>query len=165
MTDPLKLIALDTEDLSVLSAHMQDAVCQAGDMAYLPTDRRFALIANRFDWSSAVKQPHTDSVGAAGPYYRHRTALRFERVTAAKVSGLDLKDKRRTLSLLALQFDEGTAPAGSITLQFAGGAAVRLDVECIEGELRDLGAAWSASSKPAHPEPDAHAPYSTRHPH
>ncbi len=155
MTDPLKLIALDAEDLSVLSAHMQDAVCQVGDMAYLQAERRYALIANRFDWSAAVKQPEVASEASSGPFYRHRTALRFERVTAAKISGLDLRDKRRTLSLLALQFDEVTAPAGTITLFFAGGAAVRLDVECIESELKDLGAAWSASSKPAHPEPKA----------
>lgn len=152
MTDPLKLQALDAEDLSVLSAHMQDAVCQVGDMAYLAGERRFALIANRFDWSAAVKSPN---LAQDGTFYRHRTALRFERVTSARISGLDLKDKQRTLSLLALQFEETGAPGGQITLVFAGDAAVRLDVECIEGELKDLGAAWSAKAKPRHPEPKA----------
>lgn len=149
VVDPLKLLALDAEDLGVLSAHMQDAVCQVGDMAYLAGECRFALLANRFDWSAAVKDPEK---AAESVFYRHRTALRFERVTAAKISGLDLKDKRRTLSLLALQFEETGAPAGRITLVFAGDAAVRLDVECIEGELKDLGAAWSAKGKPRHPE-------------
>ena len=32
----LKLIALDAEDLGVISAHLQDAVLRVGDMVYLP---------------------------------------------------------------------------------------------------------------------------------
>jgi hypothetical protein len=39
-----------------------------------------------------------------------------------------------------------------VTLAFAGGGAVRLNVECIEAELRDLGPAWEAKGKPQHPE-------------
>ena len=46
----LKLIALDAEDLSVLSANLQDAVLRIADIAYLPREKRFAAIANRFDW-------------------------------------------------------------------------------------------------------------------
>ena len=55
MSEPLKLIALDSEDLAVVSAHMQDAVLTVGDMAFLPQQRRFAALANRFDWDSATK--------------------------------------------------------------------------------------------------------------
>lgn len=147
MSEPLKLIALDGEDLAVVSAHMQDAVLTVGDMAFLPQQRRFAALANRFDWDSATK---AESVGGSAPYMRHRTALRFERVTAAKVSGIDLKDKRRTLNILALQFVETAAPSGIVTIVCAGDAAIRLEVEYLEAELKDLGAVWSAKSKPDH---------------
>ena len=51
MTD-LKLLALDTEDLEVISAHVQDAVVRVADMGYARGDRRFALLMNRFDWES-----------------------------------------------------------------------------------------------------------------
>ena len=51
----LKLIALDADDLAVISAHLQDAVLQVGDIAYLPKDKRFAAIANRFDWVDALQ--------------------------------------------------------------------------------------------------------------
>src|SRR5690606_12046083 len=44
----LKLVALDSEDLKVISAHVQDAVLQVGEMAYRPAEHRFAAIANRF---------------------------------------------------------------------------------------------------------------------
>jgi hypothetical protein len=140
--EELKLIALDAEDLRVLSCHLQDAVIRIGDMAYLPGEMRFAAIANRFDWEGAVAED--------GSYKRRRTGMRFERVKSAKVSGVDLKQKDVVLALLAITFEPADEPSGALLLHFAGGGAIRLEVECIEGELRDLGAAWRTSSKPAH---------------
>ncbi len=145
--EDLKLIALDPEDLQVLSCHLQDAVIRVGDMVYLQRDMRFAAIANRFDWERAA----TDE---SSPYQRRRAGLRFERVTSARVHGFDLQQKDTALALLALTFEAGEEPSGAVTLHFAGGGAVRLEVECIEAELRDLGAAWRASSKPVHATDD-----------
>jgi hypothetical protein len=73
-------------------------------------------------------------------------------VLSAQVHGLDLNNKGAVTSLLAIGFEPLDAPAGQITLQFADGGAIRLVVECIEAELRDLGPAWQAKSKPQHPE-------------
>ena len=42
--DLLKLTALDNDDLSVISAHLQDAVLLIGDIRYLPDQQRFVLI-------------------------------------------------------------------------------------------------------------------------
>jgi hypothetical protein len=139
----LKLIALDPEDLRVLSCHLQDAVIRIGDMAYLKQSMRFAAIANRFDWEEAAKD-------VTGEFQRRRTGLRFERVTAARVQGFDLQQKDTVLALLAVTFEVAEEPSGAVTLHFAGGGAVRLEVECIEAELRDLGAAWRTGTKPAH---------------
>jgi hypothetical protein len=141
----LKLIALDAEDLGVVSAHLQDAVLKVGDMAYLPRERRFAAMLNRFDWTSVGQ------AGARRPRpVRRRCALRFERVLSASVLGLDLGAKPAVLALLAIQFQPALAPAGGVLLTFAGGGQIRLDVECIEAELRDLGPAWAARRKPDH---------------
>lgn len=145
--EDLKLIALDPEDLRVLSCHLQDAVIRVGDMAYLKQELRFAAIANRFDWERAVKDD-------AGAYQRRRAGLRFERVSAARIQGFDLKQKDMVLELLAVTFETGEEPSGAITLHFAGGGAVRLEVECIEAELRDLGAAWRTRTKPVHASDD-----------
>ena len=146
----LKLVALDADDLSVISAHVQDAVLQVGDMAYLPAEHRFAAIANRFDWAAA-----TGAHGGARSMERRRTALRFDRVLEAKLHGIDLKAKRQVLVLLAIQFEEADPPGGFATLIFAGGAAIRLKLECVEAEMRDLGAAWMAQRCPEHPEIEA----------
>lgn len=149
MTD-LKLIAFDADDLSVLSAHMQDAVVRIADMAYLPHERRFAMIANRFDWEGVMREAQRTT----SAFERRRTALRFDRVKAAKVQALDLKAKDQVLALLALTFEPGGAedPAGAVVLTFAGGGRIRLEVECLEAEMMDLGAAWAAKSKPQHVE-------------
>lgn len=144
MTD-LKLIAFDAEDLSVIAAHLQDAVLHINDMIYLKAERRFAVVANRFDWNHAAQ-----SGGKAESFVRRRTGLRIERVIGAKVQGLDLTQKDRVLSLLTLTFEDGEPPQGAITLTFAGGGAVRLEVECIEAALTDLGAAWGTPRKPEH---------------
>jgi hypothetical protein len=54
-TEMLKLAALDAEDLSVLSAHLQDAVAKVVDMAFLQKEKRFAMLVNRFDWAAAER--------------------------------------------------------------------------------------------------------------
>lgn len=146
---PLKLIALDAEDLTVISAHLQDAVVRVGDMAFLPRAKRFAAVLNRFDWQGAV-----ESVAGGGnaASERRRAGLRFERVVKARVAGIDLKRPREFLSLLAMTFEPvgGEDPGGRIHLDFAGGGAIELTVECVEVELKDLGAAWRTKRMPHH---------------
>jgi hypothetical protein len=50
--DRLRLIALDAEDLAVLSAHVQDAVLKVGQMRWMPRERRFVIGLNRFAWEA-----------------------------------------------------------------------------------------------------------------
>lgn len=148
--EPLKLIALDEEDLAVVSSHLQDAVLRVADMVFLPTQKRFAAVLNRFDWEGAVE-------GGGKTYKRRRTALRFDRVLGAKVKNVKQTAGDRVLSLLAVSFEQGDSPGGSVVLTFSGDASILLQVECIEAELKDLGPAWRTRSKPQHPgaEPGA----------
>jgi hypothetical protein len=146
--DLLKLIALDDEDLKVLSAHLQDSILRVEDMAFIPRERRFAAILKRFDWLSAGAQAGPNGAG----YERRQSALRFEKVAHAQFKALDLSHGGDALELLAIEFEPREAPAGEITLIFAGGGAVRLHVDCIEAELRDLGPVWRTSCKPDHPD-------------
>lgn len=143
----LKLIALDDEDLTILSAHLQDAVLRIEDMAYIPQERRFAAIFSRFDWVSAGEKRAANG----GGYERRRAALRFEKVMNAQIRQLSLDNKEDALELLAVKFEPATLPSGFVTLFFAGGGAVRLEVDCIEAELRDLGPIWKTQRKPEHP--------------
>ena len=141
MTD-LKLIALDTEDLEVLSAHVQDAVVRVADMGYARGDRRFALLMNRFDWETGQ--------GRRDKGLRKRAALHFDGVQSVVSNGFDPAAPEGVLSLLAITFQAVDGPDGIIELSFAGGGTVRLGVECLEARLSDLGSAWAATAKPAH---------------
>ena len=144
---PLRLFALDAEDLAIVSAHVQDAVGRVGDMAFLPAERRFALIVNRFDWLDA---PNDEPPAARRAYRRRRTALHFDRVLGARTRGLPRRDGDRIVNLLAIRFEETDAPAGTVELVFSGDATIRLEVECIEARLSDLGAAWATDNLPHH---------------
>jgi hypothetical protein len=150
-TQPLRLIALDAEDLAIVSAHLQDAVLRIGDMSYLPREKRFATVLNRFNWFGALLEGNE-----ARADERRRSGLRFERVVRARSHGLDLAAKDKALSLLAITFTASGAddPGGVVQLHFSGGAAIELGVECVEAELKDLGAAWRARKRPEHPDDD-----------
>ena len=143
---PLKLVALDEEDLGVIAAHLQDAVMRLDGIVFLPEEKRFALVLNRFDWVQFLAGGKSD----AGANVRRRTALRFEHVSAVQQQHIAQQAAGTVLSLLTIAFQPTEAPAGQITLIFAGGAAIRLMVDCIEAELRDLGGAWSAANRPDH---------------
>ena len=151
----LKLVALDTEDLTILAMHLQDAVVRVRDMAFMPKNHRFALILNRFNWTKALgTAPQASPPAKSQPFERRRCAVRFEHVRKARVSGFSQNDKKQVLSLMTIGFEQAREgePDGTITLLFAGGGAIRLEVECIEAELRDIGAGWRTGAKPDHPE-------------
>jgi hypothetical protein len=155
--DPLRLRAADAEDVAVFAAHVQDAIVQIGDMAYLPAKRRFAMVMNRFMWEDLqpTKGPHADD---DAPYRRTRTAMHFDGVLGAKTQRLKLNDKTAVTNLLTVNFDEGQEGAGVIELVFSGGAAIRLDVECVDGWLSDMGAPWATKNLPKHEPPGGGAP-------
>jgi hypothetical protein len=144
--DELKLVALDRDDIAVVSAHVQDALVHVADILWQPRERRFVMALNRFDWMSAA-DPTT---GSKADYRRCRTALRFERVRSCKCRGLDQNNKDARLNLLAVEFAEQDAPAGTVMLTFSGGGVIRLEVECLEAELADLGEVYAASICPDH---------------
>ncbi len=144
--DELKLVALDRDDIEIISAHVQDAVVRVSDIFWQPQEHRFVMALNRFDWMSATdaKPEHR------AEYRRCRTALRFERVISCKCRNLDQSNKDARLNLLAVEFAERDAPAGLVTMTFSGGGVIRLEVECLEAELADLGEVYVADGCPNH---------------
>ncbi|RWM04882.1 MAG: DUF2948 family protein [Mesorhizobium sp.] len=139
----LKLIALDNQDLSIVSAHVQDAVMKVSDLEYLPAAKRFVLTMNRFVWEakSGLFRQHNE---------RRQSVLHFDRVLGVKTSGIQRDKPAEVLSLLAISFIAISKPAGIVELVFSGGGTIMLDVECVEARLADVGGAWEATSRPVH---------------
>jgi len=130
MTGLRKLIALDEDDLAVISAHVQDASVHIADILWLPQEKRLVVGMKRLDWDQVL----------CGQLEARRlvTALRFDRVLACQVRKLALDEPDKMHDLVGLEFHPGKRPGGCVVLMFDGGAALRLEVECIECELADL---------------------------
>jgi hypothetical protein len=128
----LKLMALDADDLAVISAHVQDARVRTPDIVWRQSEKRLVVGMSRLDWEQTL-------AGEAAPC-RLIAALRFDRVLACKSRNIDLDAPDTALELLGIEFHPGEAPGGSAVLLFSQGGALRLDVECLECELTDLGA-------------------------
>jgi len=128
----LKLIALDADDLAVISAHVQDARVQISDIIWRQSEKRLVVGMSRLDWDQTL-------AGETSPR-RLIAALRFDRVLSCKSRNIDLGTPEPALELLGIEFHPAEAPGGSAVLLFSYGRALRLDVECLECELTDLGA-------------------------
>lgn len=133
------LAAEDAEDLEVFSARLQDAVARVKDLVWVPKAQRFAALLNRYKWEEGKHA------------LRVRAGLHFENVTSAKSHNIR-HDPNAILSLLAIRFTPRAAedPGGTIDLVFSGGGAIRLEVECIDATLSDVGGEWAARGRPAH---------------
>ena len=130
MAPQLKLIALDADDLAVISAHVQDACVQTSDIIWRQGEKRLVVGMSRLDWEQTL-------AGETEPR-RLIAALRFDRVLSCKSRNIDLAAPEAALELVGIEFHPGEAPGGSAVLMFSRGEALRLDFECLECELSDL---------------------------
>lgn len=140
---PLRLRALDAEDLTVISALVQDAVVTVGDVSYLRQHRRFAALVNRYRWEGHTRTPE-----------RVRSMLVIENVAAVRSQGVDPKDRDMVLSVLSLSWEPGEDGVGRILVTLAGDGALAVEVEALEVVLQDVTKPYLAPSRkvPSHPE-------------
>lgn len=134
---PLRLLAEDADDLAIISAALQDAVAKVGDIAYEPKARRLTVAFNRFRWEAGVRQ-------------RVRSALQLGGVLDLKARKVRRDRPDAVVELLALTFEPGEAPGGTVMLSFAGGGDLRVEVECVDAVLADVSNPWPTPRKPAH---------------
>ncbi|WP_297509176.1 DUF2948 family protein [uncultured Caulobacter sp.] len=138
---PLRLLAHDAEDLGVLSAALQDAVAKIGDIRWDAQARTLTIACNRFRWERAG--------GKGGE--RVRSALQFGDVAGVQARNLRRDAKGAVVELLSIGFEPGEeAPAGVVTLTFAGGGDMRVTVDCLDVALADLSDPWATPRTPGH---------------
>ena len=159
MADLLKLRARDARDLETIAACVQDAMVALSDIKYLPRERRFALMLNRFRWEAApagaaapvalAQGNESGDVGFAdqgeAEFERIHAVLTFDRVRAVKRKRLEQAATDGLLSLLTLRLD-----GRYLLIAFAGGGAIRLDVDQLFCHLEDLGESWPTVWRPQH---------------
>ena len=136
----LKLRAEDAEDLAVISACLQDALVPVRDLAYVPQDRTFLFVANRFRWENGL----SPAPGEAG-FERTLCGITFSGVAAVSYNGFRRSEDGRILSLLAIRPEDR-----AVHLEFSGGATIRLEVARILCLAKDLGEPWPTQWQPRH---------------
>lgn len=146
---PLRLKALDADDLAVVSSLVQDSVFPSSEMVWKSKERRFALLLNRFRWEDVDKAQNRNRA-----FERVQSVLAIEDVTAVRSQGVPRGDADTVLSLLSISFEAGEDGTGTVILTLAGDGAIALSVEALEVVLRDVTRPYVAPSHkaPQHPE-------------
>lgn len=162
---PLKLSAVDAEDLQVIAAICQDALVPLSEMAYLEDEKRFVLALNRFRWDQAsdggeitaandslrpqadMDAPFSDKDDSGPVYERVLCGLTFENVAAVRTRSIDLRKRQEILALLTIRREPGV-----VLLLFAGGGAIKLEIGELRCFLEDFGPSWPTRRRPRHPD-------------
>ena len=154
MTGPLKIIARDAEDLAVVAACLQDALIPLNEMRYLPQERRFIMVANRFRWERAARgdaaqAPEGDASFESdedfGALQRTNSGICIDRVLSVRSRDIDRSRPDDFLSVLSVQLD-----GNKLSFLFAGGGVIQIEVEALALYLSDLGKAWPTQWQPEH---------------
>lgn len=143
----LKLKAQDTEDLTIISAYLQDAVTVVADFNYSPTERLFVMMLNRYQWEDHKASHDNDGNKSC---QRIRTGCHFENVINVSAQKIPQKDKRHVLELLAIETSELENTNLAIDLIFSGDEVIRLEAELIEATMQDIGEPYPAACHPKH---------------
>ncbi len=141
---PLRLKALGADDVPVLSTLVQDAVFPLSEVKWLPKERRFALLLNRFRWEDAERAELR-----ARDFERVQSVLVIEDVVKVQSQGVDMADKDLIMSLLSMSWTAGEDGTGRLALSLAGDGEIALDVEALEVVLRDVTRPYRAPSRRA----------------
>ncbi len=139
----LKLIAKTTDDLKVISAHLQDSIVSTKDIANLKKNRIFLMQLNRFMWEDVEK-------GVFRKNKRIRTILKFENVLKVSSKNIKLNDNEIFLDFLAIETKQMPDKTHEMNLIFSGNSVVKVVAEVIEVSLDDQGEPWNTKSKPKH---------------
>lgn len=147
----LRLKAETADDLSVISALVQDAVTQTSDMSWMRKKHQFAVLLNRFRW-----EDKTAAERSQRPFERVQSLLVVRNTLGTRAQDIDPNDKDLVLELLGISFEPADDGAGQVLLTFAGDGVLAMDVECLDVQLQDVSRPYVARSQsvPSHPETD-----------
>lgn len=137
----LKLIGMDAEDLEVIATHVQDALLYVQDIDFVVGRKQLNLAINRC---------HNEAETSANRVQRGHAGLVFSHVESMQVQNINRAHPEQILSLLSIEFKPSEAPAGAVELIFADNASIKLNVNCLEVHLADMGETWMSQAKPSH---------------
>tara|TARA_B100002051_G_C16342366_1_gene442329 strand:+ start:133 stop:576 length:444 start_codon:yes stop_codon:yes gene_type:complete len=139
----LKLVAKTKDDISVLSAHLQDSIVNVSDIAKLEKNKILLIQLNRFMWEDVEK-------GVFRKNKRIRTILKFENVLKVFSKNIDQTQKDKFLDFLTIETNLMPDNNYEMKIVFAGDSVIRVISEVIEVTLDDQGVSWDTKNMPKH---------------
>ena len=155
MSDKLKLMAQDTEDVTIMSAYLQDAVTNINEIVFQSKSHRFVLMLSRYVWENRCPETGKPLVEGKEGCTRIRCGLHFDGVLNVSSQHISPNTKDQALELLAIEAFEMDEGQYEIELVFSGDAIIRLTCEMISAQMQDMGEAWPAHCHPKHKILDA----------
>ena len=151
----LRLRAEDIEDITIMSAYLQDAITMMGDIVYQAKSRRFVMMLNRFLWENCCPETGEILDDKEMGCSRIRTGLHFDDVLKITSQNIPTSRKEHPLELLSMEAWPHEDDKFHVDFIFSGNGIIRLECEMISAHMKDIGAPWSAKCHPKHEILDA----------
>ncbi|MAI18491.1 MAG: hypothetical protein CBC71_06415 [Rhodobacteraceae bacterium TMED111] len=129
----LNIGAFDKSDLQIVSSLIQDSILPANEIKWLSTSNKLALLINRFRWEDKNLASSKDR-----EVERVQSLLMISHVKSISSSGFSPKQRDQILSILSTSFNGDDGGSGNILFVFSGNAGIRVEVDALEINLRDV---------------------------
>lgn len=143
--EPLKIAAMDQEDLQVFASFLQDALVPISGMTYDENQGHFYLVVNRFCWEC-----HTEASDGEEVHQRVSCGVHINHVENVKQKGFDPNHEDGFMNLLTVHNQKN----GCVSLVFSGGGEVELKVSKLKCLLKDMDEPYPTKNRPSHPIED-----------
>ena len=135
----LNIGAFDKRDLEVVSSLIQDSIFPTSEIKWLSNSEKLAILINRFRWEDT-------KLSQGKNLERVRSLLMINHVKNISSSGFSPKQKDRILSILSISFDGVEGGSGSVLIVVSGNGGIRVEVDALEINLRDVTMPYIAPS-------------------
>ena len=135
----LNIGAFDKRDLEVVSSLIQDSILPTSEIKWLSNSDKLAILINRFRWEDT-------KLSQGKNLERVRSLLMINHVKNISSSGFSPKQKDRILSILSISFDGVEGGSGSVLIVVSGNGGIRVEVDALEINLRDVTMPYIAPS-------------------
>ena len=135
----LNIGAFDKRDLEVLSSLVQDSILPTSEIKWLSNSDKLAILINRFRWEDTRLSQRKN-------LERVRSLLMINHVKNISSSGFSPKQKDKILSILSISFDGDEGGSGSVLIVVSGNGGIRVEVDALEINLRDVTMPYIAPS-------------------
>ena len=146
--DRVRLRAVSSEDIEVLSTLLQDAIIPGEDMTYDRSSRRFVMVANRFCWDRPAIAGVTTDAGAP-VYERQLCGIQIHGVDQVLTTGMPASRRGALFNLLAIT-GATTKEGANVELLFSDGVSLRLVSDGLLILAEDLDDGHPTPNLPSH---------------